>query len=763
MSTRRKEVDLVNSLIEYVSDIKPYHTKLKNSSSEVFFEESTHITATDRHDFGIYHQNVWGKSDAGGEYLINSSDYDSTKEHIFKLPADVFPRFSLTDNVEVQTPVGDDVSTGNIIDNNDDGIPDADVPWTGPNTSSHQLGSNVIPVKSKQTFDFTITNCQQVGDEYIIDYSVSTTVDFTESDLFGFGSEYVATYNGHIVAVTQNSNVFTLADQQINFTPSSIEQTFLPTDLLQVGKYALYRSGRNLEILWIDTGRYAVPIHQGSRVRVNGTLQVYRDDYVVDSTRSWIQFTSGNHPSITAKIDVNLMKVDKFFLSYMLPFDKGDYFEIKINDLLSNRYEPVVFVGNQHYKAPLTNLVISSAALNGEIWRVQAISEWKFVVYRVNSSGQIQEYLPGVATFNKPYISAKFSFIIERTWLNYYFAELPILGTFDTFPFDETAGEGFDGFDAGHEYYSDTYNSYDDAPFDMVAFDTPADPTDHLLRLDLMTEHGVTTDPSPRIHFALAVVVDDFPFNYHTYDVDPFDTAGYDSSATDTGIVGHIKRIQDANGEEYYGFVLNTEPAFGTYIELRVEQNGQLNPWVQPHVHDCATITIVRSLQNDVLVFDICNPIPLPLGDSDPPVINELTIEIDPVLFFTSKPYPYQYRDSITSSQIAIDELKIVNFNDDIEITNFAITEANIVTFTYSDYDIATEDIEITNFAITEASIVTFTYLDYSIAEDIEITNFTITGVSIDSNVISYERWIEDIDQNDIKTSQFTITSGTLS
>ena len=198
-----KDVTLLKSLSGYVNDVKPYHTKIKQFLSELFFEDSFNVNVTEKLDWNIYHQNIWTRDDLGG-YRLQRLCEGYEGDRTFRIPDAVWPRFSVSDNPG-QTPPGDDPAL------------------------DRSVGTQYIP---PQLSAMPVTTFK--------------------------GSDGVA-------------------------------------------------------------GRFKVPFHQGSRVYKNGAQQQYGVDYIVDSTRSFIQFIVAPLPNDL--IDVQLFRVDRLFIAYNYPFD----------------------------------------------------------------------------------------------------------------------------------------------------------------------------------------------------------------------------------------------------------------------------------------------------------------------------------------------------------------------------------------------------------------------------------------------------------
>lgn len=490
-----RDVTLLNSLVDYVLDVKPYHTKIKQFLSELFFEDSFNVNVTEKLDWTLYHQNIWTRDDVGG-YRLQRLCEGIVGDKKFRIPAAVWPRFSLTDNPG-QTPPGDDLAQGHTY---------------GEWTSSYFLGSDYVPGNPK---------------------------------------------------------------------------------------------------------RYKVPFHQGSRVYINGVQKAFGVDYYVDSTRSFIEFAVA--PAADDTIEVQLMKVDRLFIAYNYPFDynvnldydgygfdlppydsgdtpgvlDSDYFQVAIDENQINGYQPPIFHNSIPYnypKAQLTMLGVGGGSLSGDVWTITAIGPWRFKVTKTPAEGfdlygfddvgfdNNSDSTVWYANFKQKFDNGQISFIIDRTWANYY-----IVGD---------------------------NNSYDS--FELLSFDDwngATDDTDFLVGLDLITEHGVVVDPQPPKHRPIEFIMKD------TILEGGFDVGGYNESLFDEPSpsftpgfpIGKVKKVTQtilAGPQDYYSFELSNIPLRGTYVELRIEQNGQLNPWLNATITDDMYLKVTWPAGATISVID---------------------------------------------------------------------------------------------------------------------------------------------------------------
>lgn len=581
------ETKLLNALNNYVLDIKPYHTKIKNLSSELTFNDSFNISVTDSQFVSFYFQNIWDINSIGGFKLLHTSSGNDADRFI-KIPNLIFPRFSLNDSISYnQTPVGDDPATFDFTDANNDDFPDSDSPWLGDPSNSHFTGSDQLAVIAPITSIYTvITSSVLNSGTYQYYFNVHFSIDPTEANTYGFGRDYnnpsdgvqifVLLRNGIYIRLeaTTSNNIDYIATGvyggavgiSSSFTPSVEDLLSLPTptafnrDLFC--EFGESKFTRHIFLYWTKTGRYQVPFHQGSRVYINEVEQEFITDYIVDSSRSWIQLVGSyyeNFPSSLDKIDVNIFKTDRLSVAFNNPFDydisRGfdeygyddlpydtdgdnptitatDKFTLTINHSLPDGASVTFFNSNNSiitYKATLTINNVDVSTVNGDIWEISAIGNWNFKVQQVYPVISAIDY----AYFKLPFNNGRISFTIEPTWFDYYLSQDP--------------------------------NSYE------PLIGIPNDRTHFLVNLFVRTEHGVIVDPVPSIHAPVEMIS-----------------------------FGKIEKVKDDSlnitadiDKEYYRFVLNSIPPRGTYIELKIEQQSQFNHWFNMNITDSLVITQV--------------------------------------------------------------------------------------------------------------------------------------------------------------------------
>lgn len=754
---------LSQSLIDYINDVKPFHSKFRNSAvttSQILLNDSLHVNVKDDHIIQSNSQNIWGVDDVGGYILSNMSDgayienlhfsgigngilsfivinpinavmenwiltaTSSTSFSVFgsisgvktnividrnydneilnfsisqgsikfaigdiftfsvagiqqySIPAMVLPRFSRSDRIE-QDPIGDDPTSLNP----------ADLPFN-TTTSSHQLGSSMIPVK------VSVLSSNQIGANFNI------IIDNTGELLYGFDPSTIQiSINGitWLGSYTKIGNKITILSTPIN------PMTF--------------------EILYLGTGRYATPYHQGSRVYINGVIQKLDLNFIVNYTRSFIQFLPSHHPLTTDIIDINLFRSDRLFISWQDPFyfkdensfDVGnfdldglfnspsDYFlitAIPSNGIISagsfvigtsytitsigttnftliggvnvigsiftatnigigtgtastnavsagyfaaKTYYTIASIGttdftligassntigltftatgkgtgtgiavpaveysvsffsdqNNTHKASIQNISISSLLDigtfdvdsfdvdnfdNGVTWKLTATGPWEFSVQNtsvspitdigifdvdlfdvVNFDNIDTLSMTNNAIFKTPYSDGVLSFTIDRNWSNFYIDQGVSTGAFDSDVFDTV----FDnmGIPVPIEYTSyyieqdlNSYISYDSG---LLNGNEYYDPSEFFPNSDIVTQHGVVIDPTPPRQQ---------PVRFR-----PF---------------GVVKRTISTDFQDDYVFQFDKIPPPYTYIEFRIEQEGQYNPWVSTTITEDALIKI---------------------------------------------------------------------------------------------------------------------------------------------------------------------------
>lgn len=554
-----EDLKLLDSLVSYLQDIKPYHTKLRAFTSELQVNDELVIGITDDVSTTTALTNLWDRSAFGVIDTLASLSGGTDADRYFKLPFAIYPRFSLNDHSD-QYPSGDDPATLSFTDGNSDEIPDEDQPWTGARSPSHQTGvaDEVAYEYPVTTQAITITSATLASGSYTSGtYSYSYTLDFsidaTDETVYGLSSSTIGIYIDdaqYVGSYYRSGSNFTITGLvgTFDFTSADLVNVPSPTagNVTDTARYgALRRSPKVRLYATTGTGRYAVPNHMGARVYVNGALKDYGVHYVTEQPRNVIQFLAGNHPASGAHLNFQLMTVDQVFIAYNDRFDWGvlrgydedpwsvvnfdsslgdaDTFTITINHAAPNGYDPVEFHNaNPVYanKPPLTMLNVNlSNTATGDVWEVKAFSYFGFTVRQISPTiGPSQ-----VAYFKTTFTNDSISFIIDRFWSTY-----SITADSNTYT---TLGAG-----------------------------TPSDPTDFQVNLLTATEHGALIDPSPTIHKPVELT--------------PF---------------GVIKRREIDGKSEYY-FVLDSIPRVGTYIEFRVDENDQFNPRAGIAITDQVTI-----------------------------------------------------------------------------------------------------------------------------------------------------------------------------
>jgi len=563
---RSRDTKLVDSFIEYVNDVKPYHTKVKNFVSELFFNEDINVSFLgEKLHQDIFFQNVWDKNSVGGLQLSTIAE-GVDGDRFFTIPSTIFPRFSSTTHLG-QTPPGSDPSTPLTPDTNNDGVPDGYTNWLGDWSYSHQNGTNQIPYYLNfETMFCTILSYSLVGSDYIVHANLICNASGAYA-YYGIPVTTIQCERPGILPLT-TFNYWTptswTANDVILTIPESIINTMLVTpgnvfNCLQIYTTSLAYA----PFIPLNTGRYATPYHHGSQVYVNNIQKVYGVDYVVDNRRNCIQFLAGKHPLTTDTININYFNSDKFFIAMadpldakisrdydlapldLYPFDSNetdvdtglildsDTFTLRIDTSYPGKHMPIEFYNLTQLntnKATLENIFIYPSETTGNVWKITAVSF---------QSVKVQQVLPFVgpvsyAYLNVPFDNGKIQFTLTSNWLPYYFVP--------------------DG---------NSYLTYDLSAFGPELTNRVEDRTDYYVDMSVVTEHGVVVDPAPPTHRPVELTS-----------------------------IGKIQQTL-VNGLPVYQFVLNDIPQRGKYIELRIEQALQYNPRVNVTIDEHIDIAII--------------------------------------------------------------------------------------------------------------------------------------------------------------------------
>lgn len=570
------DTQLLEALSAYIADIKPYHTKLIEMSTTFQFSDSFIATFAERTAWNIYLQNVWSKSDVGGWQLYNFSG-GTQSDATYVIPATIFPRFSLNDSLNAeQLPLGTDPASVDLTDDNNDGIPDSEEPWSGmPGYASHQLGSNVTPVSAKLVT--LVRNVDTITS--ISDYSVSFTYDlaieiddewltlgFQDSvPIFLVGGE---TFNGEVTVISSTQFLLSSVDQ---FVPSGTYTITADAGQFYTNVQAIVNSGGDasliigayanqfvpmpaVSVVFTQTGRYAVPFHQGSRVRLNGVQMEFGVEYVVDSSRGFIQFTPGRFPLPTDHIDINTFISDKLYFKYVTPFvgstdptQPRDSFIITINSTQPDGYDIVFNNSNGATgKGEIFDLTLPSNAEDGEVFTITALTPTYF---------QVQQTAPFTGPISYASFGVEYAGVQGTQPQVMLDGEYELNGSFTLGSLPSPITFTIDGSWVDY-YLTQDSNSYGTININVPALTQPyeLDPTDYLPDLSIQTQRGYIQtpyDPLAALH------------------------AGMQFSTFGQVMVNSVP-TQTGTGLEYQ-FIFNEIPPVNTYIEFRIEQAGQYN------------------------------------------------------------------------------------------------------------------------------------------------------------------------------------------
>jgi len=587
---RSKASKLVDSLINYTLDIKPYHTKLKQFISELYFNDVVNVSFIGE-SFNpiIYLQNVWTKDDIGALYLQSLSEGTEQDRHM-PLPPAAYPRFSLNSFLDYgQTPPGDDPATLEFLDANVNGVPDAEEPWTGDPSASHQLGVfNEEPVSLQAGFAsiVSITSTPSGGG-----FNYTATLDVpVETDWTGFFGISTVTLtliiNGQTASATQVSpGVWRV----VGITGFFDNADVYGGDVTAL--FAFIETTNVQAFATADTGRYQVPFHHGSYVTVDGVRQLFSIDYVVDSTRGFIQFLAGHHPTNGQLVTINYFNSDRVFISlqdplnfgeagydvtpyddvpYDYPDDAYDSWGLVVDSASPNGYN-LSFNNTQPgtAKAYIGEVIIYPSENDGNTWLIKASGYQSVTVQQILPiTGPIEH-----AAINIPFDNGKIAFKFKNTWLDYYFVQ-----------------------------DSDSYIAYDISMFELEHYGEPLDSADFWPSLELKTEHGVIADPVSPLHAPVEFIGIFQSSNIAGYDLVPYDLDEYDADGNVSEYIrplGVIRQVQVSTLQGLkptYEFYFDRIPVRGTYIEIRVEQARQYNPRVNVSILDVFGFTEITDV-----------------------------------------------------------------------------------------------------------------------------------------------------------------------
>jgi hypothetical protein len=588
---------LISSLIGYIKEVKPYHTKLLDYTSEIFLKDEVHVSIADAQpDIKVGFKNVWTKDD--DERLSRLSE-GVEADRIINIPPVVLPRFSLNTFLNFgQTPYGYDPASIDLTDivaapgtvvysgsnvlaapingsslgaagyviTNSDGIPDNEIPYspTASNhlSQSHQLGSSEVTYKCKlSNFSRTVTSA--TDHPTTIDFTVNIVASISLAEAMAYGFSY-ATMPVYIFSPLINSAVTGTVsfdtEYKLSFSISgTLDKAAFPLaegygpSLSPKQKVLAYALTWNITArIEQGTGRFKVPFHSGSYVLVDNIPKTLGVDYTVDRSRGFIQFLAGMHPAPTAKLAFNLYSSDRMFVAFADPFDYSldRNYDIENYDVVlygagdtSDNFSFTVDSSYPSGHSPVVFRDIRPGYAKCKLDSLAILTSTTGDAWVITAVGDftlaVQQTLPSAgaiqyAALNQPFNNGKLSFTLVAPWVPYYF-----------------------------DLQTGSYLSLLDVPNgDYAALGPYYDPADYYPNTGIKTQQGVFNDPLPPLHIPVL-------FN----------------------LVGKVKQRADGS----YFLELTNIPKRGTYVEVRVEQNQQYNTRAAVFLIDELKIAIIAS------------------------------------------------------------------------------------------------------------------------------------------------------------------------
>lgn len=609
---------LLNSLIDYVNDVKPYHTKLREFVSQLQFNDTFNVEVLEALFKEIDLQNIWTNTDRSS-YTLSTIAEGLTSEKNFIIPATIFPRFSTNDMLQHgQTPHGNDPATTDLTDANANGIPDSEEPWpdtghTGQFSYSHQLGSNSYTSELTLSGQLQTVTAASWSVDIIthlpkVNYTYTTTFTIAENPTYGWNTSSIRIFIDNVeylgvpsrpgpvtagsfvigttycilsigstdftlIGATSNTigtlfvasgvgsgsgtagNVITITGLTDTFTPTADDLAFLPASVSPTNDIFYAQYGDTKKQRRI---RVYVTASGRYRMSYNQGSRVYVNNVL----KTWnIDYIVGlNRDYIQFLAGKWPISTDSITINQM----KADKLFISYHDPFNNS------VDRGFDQFSFDNLLYDtdpSAAPTGDYFLITIDHSIPAPAIAATTSF----FNTSIVATNKPaltmlsvssyaaYTGDVWKVAAVDLWKFSVQQISPTVGPVQYANFKTVFNNGIISFIIDKSWTNYTITA-DPNSYLNQGLSAPPDPTEFQLNVSLMTEHGVITDPNP-----------------------PF-------SAPIQNTFGKIFQQSDVNGL-YYVFQLANTPNRGTYIELRIDQNDQYNQSVACHMVDRVRFT----------------------------------------------------------------------------------------------------------------------------------------------------------------------------
>jgi len=401
--------NLVNSLIDYVKDIKPYHVKLRDFISELQFLDSMMVSfPEDKLEHLLHFTNVWGKDTFGAPEMSFISDGITSS---YKIPYCVKPKHDLTKHLTIHDVVFYEYTQ----------------PYFHYEIISITETTTGVNANIRVSFDITAELSQ---------LQIPNTLDAYFKD----------GYENNVVSCTRFGNTYYSNEFEVQ----------------DVGIIEMYDMLLSTPLkLWLSVPCFKTEYHVGSSVYLNGNKLTYGNDYIVNESRNYLILLN-TILSESDNIDITLFLNDRLFIKQVnpfhfditggydhevfdfyeydcdgtavfenfnydvsiyeaeLPITKTDHFILTIDKSYPSGYSSLVFnevfPGLVKGKAKLNDVFIYPSEQTGNIWKISAIG---------NLSCEVQQIAPIISpkqtvTVGQRFDNGKIAFTLDGDWIDYY-------------------------------------------------------------------------------------------------------------------------------------------------------------------------------------------------------------------------------------------------------------------------------------------------------------------------------------------------------
>lgn len=126
---------------------------------------------------------------------------------------------------------------------------------------------------------------------------------------------------------------------------------------------------------------------------------------------------------------------------------------------------------------------------------------------------------------------------------------------------------------------------------------------------------------------------------------------------------------------------------------------------------------------------------------------------------YTSKIYPYYFKDALRYNYVSVRAMPEVDWEDKLSYEGITVTQGNYTKLIYSSYKMADEDVSYTGIHVTQGDYTKRIYSSYKMADEkLSYSGIVVPDVEITARLIKYDYFLKE--DNSVVYGGIVVTAG---